>query len=53
MLKLIPLLAATIASYVGWAIGRPFGVFLGALLAIVGGALGGYYGKKLREQVTP
>ena len=50
---LIPLLGSTIAAYIGWAVGRPFGVFLAAVLAIVGAAIGGYYGKKIKDRVTP
>ena len=50
---LIPLLASTIASYIGWAVGRPFGVFLGVLLAIVGGGIGAYYRNNIKDRVAP
>ena len=53
MLPLIPWLAMTLASAIGWKLGRQFGVFAGAIGFIVGAALGFYYGRKLRSAVTP
>jgi hypothetical protein len=53
MLALIPLLLSTIGGAVGWKLGRPFGVFTGALLALIGLSLGFYYGRKLRKAATP
>jgi hypothetical protein len=53
MLPLIPWLAMTVCSAVGWRLGRPFGFFFGAIGFIVGAALGFYYGRKLRMAVTP
>jgi hypothetical protein len=53
MLPLIPWLSMTVASAIGWKLGRPFGFFVGAIAWIVGAALGFYYGRKLRQSVTP
>lgn len=53
MLPLIPWLVMSIASAIGWKLGRPLGLFAGAVAAIVGAALGFYYGRKLRQAVTP
>ncbi len=53
MLPLIPWLCMTIGSAVGWKLGSLGGTFTGAVLAIVGTGLGFYYGRKLKNAVTP
>lgn len=53
MLMLIPWLTASVGAAVGWKLGRMIGPWTGAVLAIVGGALGLYYGTKVRRSVTP
>lgn len=53
MLPLIPLLTTFAGGAVGWKVGRFVGVWTGAVAAIVGAALGFYYGRKLRSAVTP
>ena len=53
MLPLIPWLCMTIGCAVGWKLGSQVGTFTGAVLAIVGTSLGFYYGRKLRDAVTP
>ena len=53
MLPLIPWLCMTLGGAVGWKLGSQLGTFAGAVLAIVGTSLGFYYGRKLRNAVTP
>lgn len=53
MLALIPWLTMTAGSAVGWKLGSLVGTFTGAVAAIVGTALGFYYGRKIRKAVTP
>jgi hypothetical protein len=53
MLALIPLLTTFVGGAVGWKLGSLVGVWTGSVLAIVGTALGFYYGRKLRTAVTP
>ncbi len=50
-MKLLPMLASFIASYIGWAVGRPFGIFAGALFSIIAGALGFYYARKFQKEI--
>lgn len=45
------MLAAFIASYIGWAVGRPFGIFAGSLLSIIAGSLGFYYARKFQKDM--
>ena len=53
MLPLIPWLMMSFGSAVGWKLGSLLGSFAGLVAAIVGAGLGFYYGRKLRESVTP
>jgi hypothetical protein len=51
-MKVLPLLTSFIAGTVGWAIGRPTGVFTATILSIVGISLGFYYGRKYVKNLT-
>jgi len=53
MLMLIPWLVASVGGLLGWKVGRLVGPWTGAVLAILGLALGFYYGVKLRRAATP
>jgi uncharacterized membrane protein YdjX (TVP38/TMEM64 family) len=53
MLALIPLLTTFIGGAFGWKLGNLVGIWTGSVAAIVGTALGFYYGRKLRRAVTP
>jgi len=44
--KLIPWVAATALSYVGWYLGDKMGIFMAFVLSMVGFGIGLYYGKK-------
>ena len=44
--KLIPWIAGTVLSYVGWGIGAKVSIFLAFILSMVGLGIGVYYGKK-------
>jgi hypothetical protein len=50
-LKLIPYLAAIVAGWIGWMIGRRGGVFTAYVLSVVGTAVGLYYGRRLVKRV--
>jgi len=50
-MKLLPVLASFVASYIGWAVGRPLGVFAGTLLSIIAGGLGFWYAKKFQKEM--
>lgn len=50
-MKLLPYLACFVASYVGWAIGKPLGLFTSSLLALIAGALGFYYARKFQKEL--
>lgn len=53
MLPLIPWVVSTIAGAIGWKLGAMVGPWTGAVLALLGTGLGGYYGRKIRQSVTP
>lgn len=53
MLPLIPLLVSTVAGAVGWKLGSLVGTWTAAVLSLVGGTLGYYFGVKIRKSVTP
>jgi hypothetical protein len=50
MVKLSGFLGATLASYAGWYLGAPVGMFTAFLLSIVGGGVGLYYGRKFGKR---
>jgi hypothetical protein len=50
--KLIPWIAATALSYVGWYLGAKAGTFMAFVLSMVGFGFGVYFGKKwVRENL--
>lgn len=44
--KLLPWIASVVGSYVGWWIGERWGFAAGAILSLVGLAVGLHYGRK-------
>ena len=50
-LKLIPYLAASLAGWIGWSVGRKGGPFAAYVLAVIGVAVGLYYGRRLVKHV--
>jgi uncharacterized membrane protein YfcA len=50
-LKVIPYLAASLAGWIGWTLGRKGGPFAAYLLAVIGVAAGLYYGRRLVKRV--
>jgi hypothetical protein len=50
-LKIIPYLAASLAGWVGWVLGRKGGIFTAYVLSIVATAVGLYYGRRLVKRV--
>ncbi len=53
MLALIPTILATVLGAVGWKLGALVGTWTGAVLSIIGTGFGYYYGRKIKESVTP
>jgi uncharacterized membrane protein YjjB (DUF3815 family) len=50
-MKLLPMLASFIGGYVGWAIGKPLGVFVATLASLIIGALAFYYARKYQKEM--
>lgn len=50
-MRSLPYIAGFVTSYVGWSVGRPLGVFVATILALVLGALGFYYARKYQREL--
>ena len=47
MLKLYSFIGATVVSYIGWALGAPFGFMTAFMLSMVGTGVGIYAGRRV------
>ncbi len=51
MRKLIVGTSSTVASYIGWALGAPFGTMTAFMVSMVGTGLGIYLGIQLNKRL--